>query len=236
MNAHGMISRLRKQGVAHLAVLVFFAAAFAGLDVNAANYQAMTNEEVTSLLSEMETRLKGVRTMRADFVQERRMSLFEDTLTITGLCCFQAPDNLRWDLSASSGTVLIHNGNRTARFRREGGHLAKLTDGSEALHREVARQIVGWIQGDFAQSLEQYEVQAFKGGQYKINFLPRSKATAKAIEAIELRVNGENLRVQEVIIHESQGDSVHLTFRNIQENVALSPGLFDLERPEESPM
>ena len=197
----------------------------------AAAYRPLSVEERDEFLRSMARSLESVRSMRADFVQERRLSLFLDTLTAKGICCFERPNKLRWELSEPYVTVLIYNGKKVAKFDRVDGRFRRMNLGAEDLLREVLGQVIGWIKGDFKDAKELYEIRLLKGSDYRLVLRPRSKDLRKMIEAVELSIDPASLRVRCVTVREPQDDCLEIRFLKEQLNPPFDPGTFDPKDP-----
>lgn len=67
--------------------------------------EALDDAKLDALLADIAKARAGVKTLRADFVQERRLALLATTVKSTGKLAFVAPDRLRWELAPPDDVV-----------------------------------------------------------------------------------------------------------------------------------
>ncbi|MFH0944950.1 MAG: outer membrane lipoprotein carrier protein LolA [Planctomycetota bacterium] len=195
-------------------------------------YSALTGAEQELFLKEMGAALKKVQSLRADFVQERHVSLFLDPLESRGICSFERPDRLRWEVVKPYASLLILNGRGVAKFDRVEGELRKMKLGGEDLLREVLGQITDWIQGDFSRADEMYALTLEKGADFRLRMQPRSEKLSKMIRAVELFVDPETHRVTKVVIREPGEDYLEIRFEQEQLNIKFDPSTFSLDQSD----
>jgi outer membrane lipoprotein-sorting protein len=194
--------------------------------------QPLGEAETQVFLETMRQALAPIRTLQAEFVQERRVSMFVDTLVTTGVCLFEPPRRLRWELTAPYVSVLVHSAEGVSKFDEEEGHLRKMNLGGEEILTQVLGQVVDWMRGDFARAREAYVMEVRPAGTSRLLTLrPRSEKLRQMLLAIELTVNPENYHVTQVTIRETSEDSVQIRFVREKINEAIPENAFDLKKP-----
>ena len=196
------------------------------------SYQPLSPEDTSRFLDDVATTLGGVRTLRTSFVQEREIPLFLDTLKAKGVCYFQAPDKIRWELTEPYVSLLIHNTNKAAKFDMVEGSLRKMRPGAEDALREILGQIMSWIRGDFKSAREAYNLSLLKGPDYRLVLKPRAKGLGEIIQSVELSIHPKTLHVTAVTIREPEGGRITIRFKEGTINAPLEQALFDLDHPK----
>jgi len=194
-------------------------------------YRELSAEERESFLKEMAAALKSIRSLRAVFVQERHLSLFVEPLRSRGVCSFERPGRLRWEVTEPYASLLILDGRGVAKFDRVEGRPRKLELGGADLLREVLGQITDWMRGDFSRAGESYRLKLERGEDYRLSLTPRSKELREMIHAVELSINPKTHRVTQVVIREPGQDDLSIRFEEERINLEFEPRTFDLERP-----
>ncbi len=180
----------------------------------------------------MHQALAPIQTLQARFIQERRVSIFVDTLVTTGVCLFEPPKRLRWELTAPYVSVLIHSPDGVSKFDEEEGQLRKMQLGGEEILTQVLGQIVEWMRGDFGRAREAYLIEVRHTGESNLLTLrPRSEKLREVLQTIELTVNPANYHVTQVMIRETAEDSVQIRFIQEKINEPLPEKAFDLKKP-----
>jgi outer membrane lipoprotein carrier protein len=185
-------------------------------------------------LAALKASLGGLKTLQADFIQERRLAVFEDTLTSQGRLVFASPDRLRWELERPYHSVLLLNGSGVAKWDIEDGvpRRAKL-GGKEALQAALG-QILSMLRGDFASLKAGFDIQLAKGrsdGPDLLTLKPKGQALGRYLSGLEFSIDPARQRVVRLRLLEPGGDSTEVRFSHELENAALDPQLFDLDHP-----
>jgi outer membrane lipoprotein-sorting protein len=193
--------------------------------------QELTAEEADAFFLEMADVLKTKKSMQVDFNQERHLSMLLEPLVSQGICFFNDPDKLRWEIFEPYESLLIFNGNSVAKYDFDQGIPRRLNLGSEDIIREVLAQILDWMKGDFRNSAEVYNIRIFRNEYFRLRLIPRSAGLLENIQFIELHIDPPTKHITQVIIQESETDFVRIGFFNEQNNLDLDGQLFDLNDP-----
>lgn len=205
---------------------------FAGAAEKAEIFQNISEVTEAAFLKDVTKRLGEVKTLRADFTQQRYISLFFDTLDSKGLFYFEKPGKLRWELKKPYASLLIFNKNRVAKFKEEKGKLKKMNLGMEDILKEVFGQIISIMEGDFLNIRKIYNISVKKGDHhYKLILSPINKELAKVITSLELFVEIRSMLISSIKIVEPQRDYIEIKFFNSRENIPLPNELFNLDAP-----
>jgi outer membrane lipoprotein-sorting protein len=194
-------------------------------------YRELPLPEQDVLLQKMTGTLQSVKSLKADFVQERHLSLFLDVLSAKGRLYFEMPDRLRWELSEPYASVLIFNGGNVAKFIQERGKLVKMKLGMEDILQEVLKQIISIMRGNFKKMRDVYDISLFQGKDYRLSMRPSSAGLSKIITSLDLSIDPDSSHVTKITIREPQGDYIEIKFSGEEENRTLDNRLFDLNSP-----
>lgn len=202
-----------------------------------ADYVKLNETEQKEFLGSLQTSLEGIKGLAGKFTQERHLSLFADPLIAKGVCFFEYPSKLRWEIYEPYQSILIYNGRGVAKFDAdEKGMLRKLNLGGSDILMEILAQITAWMKGDFSKSGDVYALSVFKGEKDNLLVLtPKSEEMLKNIKAIELSTRKDNNRISSVTIRESKEDFIKISFRDEKINPEIPAAVFDLSKPEKAP-
>jgi outer membrane lipoprotein-sorting protein len=154
-----------------------------------------------------------------------------EPLVSRGICYFEKPDKMRWEISSPYSSMLIYNAEQVAKFEVENKKATKLNFGAADIMRKVLQQIISWMQGDFNEANGLYTISILKGSDFIIQLIPKSQAMQQSIQKIELHVVPDTFIMKRVIIKESKDDFIKIEFKNKQENSMLPAGVFDTIHP-----
>ncbi len=202
----------------------------------AANYPSapidvreLSPQETQSFLTRVRQKLSSMQTLRADFIQERRMGAFIDTLTAKGTCYFMAPGRIRWELREPYRSALVFSDGKVAKFLYEDDRLRKLNPGGKGVMKRVLQMIALWLHGDFEGTKEFFDLRVLRGSVFILRLEPRHKQMKEIIRAIELTMDADSNHIKKVTIRENRGDQIVITFVHEELNVDLDEALFAVD-------
>lgn len=179
-----------------------------------------------SVLERIRAGAGSVGTIQADFVQEKKLSVFDEVLRSHGKFAFAEPDRLRWELTDPVKTGFALQG-------KEGRRWHELTGGEEPFRADrdplmgaVAGQLLAWATADFDGLRAQYRLEVSGENPVRIRLVPRSEAVAAHIEAVEVRFSPGERYVEEVTVREKGGDYTRIHFRNVRLDEPLADSAF----------
>jgi outer membrane lipoprotein-sorting protein len=203
-----------------------------GLTAQGVSGNTDSTQIVQQFLGEMSGGLKNVRSITCKFTQERRMAVLTEPIVSKGVCLFAEPDQLRWEVTEPYHSIMIYSKDQIAKFDLGSGQPKKLQLGTADLMRQVLKQIISWMKGDFSASRSLYKISIRKSaGHTLITLVPRSEKLLQNIKAIEITVENRSYHVTQVVIRESASDAVTITFSGQRDNLIFDPGMFDLNQP-----
>ena len=217
-----------------LITLLFSFPSFSALQVTAGEnekYKVVSEERKAEITKSIESNLHTLKTLRADFIQERHIALFLDVLKSGGALSFERPNKLRWELKEPYRTIMLFNNNEVAKFRIEKENIEKANFGMEDLLRGVLGQIISILKGDFGKSMEAYNMVVMEGDDYLLKLTPKSEGMAKTILSLELFFDTKSLQMSQIIIREPQDDFMKIIFSDHRINETLNDKLFNIETP-----
>ncbi len=164
-----------------------------------------------------------LRSVRADFVQEKHLKILARPLVSHGVFVFQVPQSLRWEyLDPLHSILLMHNGRmkkiieKDDRFEEDNGA------GVDAM-QIVLQDIGNWLDGRFADNPVFHVTRA---DEQTVVLAPREQGLQSVISRIELHLGQERGVMDSVIIVEGADVYTKLTFTNTVLNREIPEGLF----------
>src|SRR3989337_2565927 len=202
-----------------------------GAEQSVEPYRELAASEMEVILARMTESIQFVKSLKAEFIQERHMTMFLDVLSAKGILYFEMPDKLRWELTEPYASILIFNSGNVANFNREKGKYVRMNLGMEDMFRESLRQIISIMRGDFRRVQKDYNISMAHGVDYRLVMRPVSTRMAEVIKSLDLSIDQRSNYVTKIIIREPKGDSIEIRFSGQEENSALDQRLFDLSNP-----
>jgi outer membrane lipoprotein-sorting protein len=164
-----------------------------------------------------------IQTIRADFVQEKHLSILSRPLVSRGVFYYQAPNSLRWEYTSPVRSILLmHNGAVTRYTQTDKGLVQESqmdAKGIEIILQEIALWLGGRFSDDpaFAATLEPGR---------KIVLRPKEEGFSKMIQHIDLRLSDTPGIITSVEIYEDENSFTRLLFLNAEINKEIKEALF----------
>jgi outer membrane lipoprotein carrier protein len=189
---------------------------------------AAAAERAPADLEEIAAIQRKIQTLRARFVQRRRVELFAEELVSRGGFYFKRPDRFRWDVDEPF---------RASMILADGKILTTDGDGTQAHAAPLpvsATDIAGLLTGsvDVLRGLFEVQMPPSAGGQERLELRPLKPALARTVRLVTLELAPQEKYVQRMVLEEASGDRIEITFDDVQVNAVLPDALFTLEQDE----
>jgi hypothetical protein len=164
-----------------------------------------------------------VKTVEADFTQEKHLPILKKPLISTGRFAYQSPGNLRWEYLQPVRSILLMYKGETRRYLESEGRLVPDQSAGLAAMSVVMDQITAWLKGRFEDN-PMFAAELAAGG--RIVLTPTTAGMAKMIARIELQLADQPGAIDTVTIYEGEAAFTRLIFRNLRLNPHLVKTLF----------
>ncbi len=202
------------------------------------NLSFLEGKDRAAFLARVEERMNGMRSINADFEQEKSLEIFKDTVRASGAIYFARPDSLRWEIREPFHSILIVSGKDVGKFEYEGTgkgaarRSLKLGRGGEAI-LIVMDRIRSWFLGKFDHEGKYYEVDVREKPAPLIVLRPRIAQLQKSIKTIELELSESLTAVEKVTLLEPNGDKTVLRFKEKRRDGQFPDRTFSVLDPAE---
>lgn len=164
-----------------------------------------------------------VKTIQADFVQEKESLLFDEALVSKGKFFFERPDRVRWEQSIPSKSYYIFKQDEFIEFDGKTLKQSKATSPQLTVFRDfILKTVDGSILNDPAFS------KTFKSenGKMQIRLVPVDKRLAKRLTTIDLVFDEKSLLLDQLTLAEASQERTQIRFVNQQVNSPIASSLF----------
>ena len=181
--------------------------------------EKLEGEKLDPLLADIARARKGVRTMRASFTQERKLTLLATTVKSTGELAYVAPERLRWELAPPDDIVYLI-GPEGLSYRTKSSH-ATVPQGGGNIAKALSdlRALLG---GDLAQLRERYVLSGSRGPN-DVEVAGTAKDKTASVRAFTLVLDKTLVLPVKAKLIEGKSDAIEITFSMAQINVPIDP-------------
>lgn len=176
-----------------------------------------------STWEELKSAARPIKSVSADFVQEKHMKILARPLISSGAFYYQSPSSLRWEYRDPLRNILLMTSEGTERY--VGTDAGFVRDDSVNLQamQVVLENIAQWLEGRFEEN-PMFTADLEPGPT--ITLRPREESLAKMIQRIELVFSDRPGIIESVVIRESGDSFTKLVFKNVVLNPSLDASVF----------
>lgn len=164
-----------------------------------------------------------LRSVQADFIQQKHLKILVRPITSQGRFVFQAPGSLRWEYREPFHSLLLLFEGRVRKFSEKNGQLVEERGLQLDAMQVVLSEISGWLDGRFTDNA------AFAASfedDHTIRLIPKEKSMQAFISAIELKLSDQPGLLDSVTIFEGPESFTSLIFSHAVINQSIPDSLF----------
>jgi outer membrane lipoprotein carrier protein len=181
--------------------------------------EKLEGAKLDPLLADIAKARKTVRTMRAAFTQERKLTLLATTVKSTGELAYVAPDRLRWELAAPDDIVYLI-GPEGLSYRTRSSHATVPASGANIA--KALADLRALLGGDLASLRDRYVLTGSRGTN-DVEIAGTAKDKTASVRAFTLTLDKSLVLPVKAKLIEGKSDAIDITFSNAQVNVPIDP-------------
>ena len=189
------------------------------------------SSKVDAVIAQVVERQRGLRSMRANFVQVRSSALLLDDVRSTGEFWYLAPDRVRWDYRQPDPMVVLFSDDWVTTFHPVGQRAERVKVASG--DRRFVQALAGTLPMD---DLLTYFRMTFEDRAapepYGFTLEPTAASLRKRLQSLHLEIDRSLMLPVVVEIREADGDSTRYEFHDIQIDPDLGISRFRLDLDE----
>ena len=175
------------------------------------------------MLEHLQKTLKGVATIEADFVQEKKLKVLDHPLIIKGHFALQKPDRLIWNVREPIHYVVRLEGEEVRQWDEDTNRVDVIHLGGDPTFRAVSDQIRAWFLGNYEGLAKSYDVVVLGENPLSLRFTPKDDTmVAKVLKQVEVRFSPDERNIEQMTVHEAGGDSATIRYFNTKINQPIS--------------
>jgi hypothetical protein len=152
---------------------------------------------------------KKIERLESKFKQTRYISFMDEKLVSQGFFIFQPPDNLVWQYDSPAFFRLDYQNGRAS--LQSGADSPKQNAYEAEFAAKIGQQIMLWVSLDLDSIRASYHLEIVDSSPLKLYLTPKKPSTTPITE-IELIFAANGKDVEQVILHETDGDYTTLDF------------------------
>lgn len=191
---------------------------------------AVARAETPGAEGDVLARLRGkaatVRSISSNFVQEKHLSVFDNTLISTGRFMYGMPDRLRWEYLAPITDGFVLNGRTGIRWEGATGTRREFLLNSDPVMSTVATQLLAWAAFDLSKLESEYRIEVVRQSPTTLQLTPKSEVARQVISRLVIEFTPTEDAVRMVELQQEGGDYTRICFEGTVVNGPLADNLF----------
>jgi outer membrane lipoprotein-sorting protein len=187
----------------------------------AAPSRAGSPEEV---LARLARNAAGIETLQGRVLQEKRLEMFQDTVSSRGRFAYRRPDRLRWELTDPVVTGFVLTGATGRRWRGLTGKTEPFALESDPMMRVVTGQLLASARADFGPLQKEYRISV--ASEAPVTLLLDPRTPNPYVERVTVTFSPEADHVETVTVLEKGGDRTTIRFSDVEVNRPIPDGTF----------
>lgn len=183
----------------------------------------ITGNPLDVLVKKISTAHQQLKTLSADFTQEKTSTLFTEKVVQKGKFHYQAPKQLRWEYSSPKKLCLLFNDKKVSIVTEKGS-----VSNPNPMLNELGATIIGTINGSNLCDQKNFKSSFYKNGKndYTAVLIPTNKKIKGNYKKIHVLIDGKSYLAKQVVLYENSGDITTITFSHVTSNATLPNNLF----------
>jgi hypothetical protein len=178
------------------------------------------------VLTELESSAAGIETLASNFVQEKYLEMFQETLVSSGRFSFAQPDRLRWEMLEPVASGFLLNGTNGKRWHERAGAAVPFDIAREPGMKLIAEQLLAWARVDIVWLVQQYRMTLMSEEPVTLKLVPLQAGAEQFLDYLQISFDAQRRYVETVEVHEPGGDFTRIRFAETELNQPLDPALF----------
>ena len=164
-----------------------------------------------------------LRSVQADFSQEKHLQILARPLLSSGLFIFQAPQSLRWEYQTPLHSIMLMHDGRIEKTIERNGRFERDNGAGVSSMQIILQEIGSWLDGRFT---DNPLFSCNRSDERTVIHTPKEKGLQAVISRIELRLGKQEGMMDSVTIFEGPDAWTRLTFTNIVLNREIPESFF----------
>ena len=190
----------------------------------------MAAEDIHAVLRGLEAKAVQVNSMESNFVQTKKLAMFDKPLILKGKIFLKKPGQFAWHQREPIRYSLVIKGTSVRQWDEETGQVQEVSITDNPSFSAALKQMTEWFSGSYTGLLKDYAVTVRKQNPLVLEFIPRqNSASFNLVKKVEVVFREDKRYIQEIYIAEKNGDASRLKFTETKLNADIKPDAWEVK-------
>jgi outer membrane lipoprotein carrier protein len=186
--------------------------------------------DISAFMSELGKKASDFKTLKTDFVQEKKMAMFKEKMVMKGRIYLQKPNKIAWHVDSPIRYSVLITDKLIRQWDADTDKVQEISLAKNPIFQNVLNQMNVWFSGNYGSMLDTNTVTVLKADPLVIEFLPKEGNVAKKIiRNITITFRADQKYLQQIRILENSGDVTTIRFTNTKLNPPVSSSDFEVK-------
>jgi outer membrane lipoprotein-sorting protein len=186
--------------------------------------------DISVFMSDLGKKASDFKTLKTDFVQEKRMAMFKEKMVMKGRIYLQKPNKIAWHVDSPIRYSVLITDKLIRQWDADTDKVQEISLAKNPIFQNVLNQMNVWFSGNYGSMLDTNTVTVLKADPLVIEFLPKEGNVAKKIiRNITITFRADQKYLQQIRILENSGDVTTIRFSNTKLNPPVSSSDFEVK-------
>ena len=186
--------------------------------------------DLAGFLRNVGRKASNFKTLKTDFVQEKKMAMFKDRLTMKGRIYLEKPNRIAWHVDSPVRYSVLMTDKLVRQWDEDSNRVQELSLAKNPVFQNILGQLSIWFSGEYGTLLATNDVRIIRHEPLTLEFTPRdNNASKKIIRSITLTFRPDQSYLKQLRIQEMGGDVTTITFTNTLLNPPLNKSCFEVK-------
>lgn len=183
-----------------------------------------------AFMNEVGRKASDFRTLKTDFVQEKKMAMFRDKLVIKGHIALQKPDKIAWHVDSPLRYSVFISDRKIRQWDEDSNKVQEISLANNPIFQNILGQMRVWFSGEYGSLLEGHTVRLVQSAPLVLEFIPKENNMArKVMKSIVITFRNDQKYLQQIRINEVNGDVTTIHFTNTILNPPVDGSSFEVK-------
>ena len=190
---------------------------------------ATAEEDIHTVLGRLEAKAIQVNSMESNFVQTKKLVMFDKPLILKGKIFLKKPGQFAWHQSEPIRYSLVIKGNFVQQWDGETGRVQAISVTDNPSFSVAVKQMTEWFSGVYTGLLKDYAITILKQNPLvSLQFIPRPNSSSfNLVKKVEVVFREDERYIQEIYIEEKNGDTTRIKFTETKLNADIKPAAWE---------
>ena len=186
--------------------------------------------DIAAFMSELGKKASGFKTLKTDFIQEKRMAMFREKMVMKGRIYLQKPNRIAWHVDSPIRYSVLITDKLIRQWDEDTNKVQEISLAKNPIFQNVLNQMNVWFSGDYGSMLDSNSVRILKREPLVIEFVPKENNIArKVVKNITITFRSDLKYLQQIRVQEHSGDVTTINFLKTLLNPLLDNSSFEVK-------